>query len=123
MECWNCGEVLSEDAKFCEKCGERVKDNNISYSSPAPVQTNPTTTVSEHLTTGGWFGRILVSWIPIVGLVMLFVWAFGNTLQPSLRTWARAQLIFILIAIGLYIFFIIAGSALFASASYGVMMI
>ena len=72
-----------------------------------------TTTPSEHLSTGGWFGRIIVSWIPIVGIIMLFVWAFGNTPQTSLRTWARAQLIMILIASAFTIITIIisAGSS------------
>lgn len=65
----------------------------------------------EHVTTGGWLGRIILTCIPVVGIIMLFVWAFGNTPQKSLQTWARAQLIFLLILTAVIFFFAVVGSA------------
>lgn len=53
----------------------------------------------EHVSTWGWIGRWLIMCIPIVNVVMLFVWAFGGTPKRSLKTWARAQLLLVLIGI------------------------
>ena len=38
-------------------------------------------------------------WIPIVNVIMLFVWAFGGTEKYSLKTWARARLVVALISV------------------------
>ena len=35
-------------------------------------------TQQSALSVGGWIGTIIVLGIPIVGLVMLFVWGFGQ---------------------------------------------
>ena len=53
----------------------------------------------EHVSTWGWIGRWLIMCIPIVNIVMLFVWAFGGTPKRSLKTWARARLLMTLIGI------------------------
>ena len=45
--------------------------------------------------------------IPIVNIVLLFVWAFGDTKQYSLKTWAKAELIMVAIGIGIGILFVI----------------
>ncbi len=67
----------------------------------------------NNMTLGGWIGRIILSCVPVVGLVMLFVWAFGGNIQPSLKTWARAQLIFMLIfTVIALVFSIITGISL-----------
>lgn len=93
-----------------------MNDNQFNPNTPN-MQTPPNgvniryvpSPVNEHVTTGGWFGRILLSYIPIVGIIMLFVWAFGNTQQKSLQTWARAQLIFMLIGTGVLLFMCTVG--------------
>ena len=48
----------------------------------------------------------LILMIPLVGLIMLFVWAFGDGTHPSKKTWAQASLIMMLIGIVLAIIFI-----------------
>ena len=45
----------------------------------------------------GWFGRILLTYIPVIGVILLLVWAFGGTSCPAVKTWARAQFLFVLI--------------------------
>lgn len=71
------------------------------------------------VTTCEWFWRIVISCIPVVGIIMLFVWAFGNNSQPSLKTWARAQLILMLISSVVIIFFTIISSAVITSIIKG----
>lgn len=79
----------------------------MDYTNYASPESN------NNMTLGGWIGRIILSCVPVVGLVMLFVWAFGSNIQPSLKTWARAQLIFMLIfAVIASVFSITAGISL-----------
>lgn len=46
-----------------------------------------------------WMLTILVMAIPIVGFVMLFVWAFGSNTNTSKSNWAKATLVWMLIGI------------------------
>ncbi|GHV19248.1 hypothetical protein FACS189425_09670 [Clostridia bacterium] len=46
---------------------------------------------------GSWLLTYLLLCIPIVGFVMLFVWAFGNTADKSKQNWARASLVWMVI--------------------------
>ncbi len=57
---------------------------------------------SEPVKTGDWVLTMLIMAIPIVGFVMLFVWAFGSGTKPSKANWAKASLIWMLIAVGFY---------------------
>ena len=81
-------------------------------------QTTPVSQPSQPSSMGQWFVTILLSIIPVVGLVMLFVWAFGNTADESKKNWAKANLIWMLIAIVLWF---LVGATVLASimALYG----
>ncbi len=58
------------------------------------------------MTMGDWLVTLIIQMIPLVGLIMLFVWAFGDSTHPSKKTWAQASLIMMLIGIVLAIIFI-----------------
>ena len=62
-------------------------------------------TVQNHVTLGEWIVTLIITAIPIVGLVMLFVWAFGDSANQSKKTWAQAYLIFMLVGVILAILF------------------
>ncbi len=67
----------------------------------------------EVSTVGDWFLTMLIMCIPCVGLVMLFVWAFGSSTKKSKSNWAKAQLIWMAIGIVIsIIFYAVAGAAL-----------
>lgn len=57
------------------------------------------------VSVGDWFITILVSAIPLVGFIMLFVWAFGSNTPPSKANWAKATLLFGVIFLGLGVVF------------------
>ncbi len=57
------------------------------------------------MTIGDWIITFIITYIPLVGLIMLFVWAFGDGTHPSKKTWAQALLIFVAISIILAIVF------------------
>ena len=44
---------------------------------------------------GDWMLTIFISGIPLVGFIMLFVWAFGSTENKSKQNWAKANLIWL----------------------------
>ena len=59
----------------------------------------------QPISLGDWMLTILITAIPIVGFVMLFVWAFSASTNPSKANWAKATLIWFAIVIVLYILF------------------
>lgn len=52
-----------------------------------------------------WLITLIITAIPIVGLIMLFVWGFGSSAPENKANWAKAVLIFYLIFIVLYFVF------------------
>ena len=66
--------------------------------------------------TGELILTFLIVSIPLVGFIMLFVWAFGNGTNESKANWAKASIIWFLIIIGIYVLFaLIFGAAMFAA--------
>ena len=72
------------------------------------MQPRPT---SNEVSFGEWFLTIFLTAIPLVGIVLLFVWAFSATTNPSKANWAKASLAWAAIGIVLYllIFVVIIG--------------
>ncbi|EOZ92322.1 hypothetical protein A33Q_4415 [Indibacter alkaliphilus LW1] len=64
-----------------------------SFKHPAPVN------------TGDWFITILITNIPLIGFIMLIVWAFDKEGNPSKANWAKAKLIWYLVGLGVVILF------------------
>lgn len=78
------------------------------YQNPASFQdTSP-------LSVGNYVVMMLIMIIPLVNLIMLFVWGFGNS-NLNKKNWARAQLIFVAIGVVLSIIFSSALIAAFSS--------
>lgn len=50
-------------------------------------------------TVGDWVLTIFLTCIPCVGLILLFVWAFGSNTNQSKSNWAKAQLIWVAIGV------------------------
>ena len=90
------------------------QDNNVTSSGHPLHQMQP-----QYVPTsvGNWFVTMLLTFIPLIGFIMLIVWAFGGNTEPSKKNWDRAQLIWMIIVIILSIVFgatvitIIAGAA------------
>ena len=61
-----------------------------------------TNTNNEPVTLGNWMLTYLLLVIPIVGFIMLFVWAFSSNTPASKSNWAKAMLIWGLIGIVFY---------------------
>ena len=57
------------------------------------------------MSIGDWVITFIITYIPLVGFIMLFVWAFGDGTHPSKKTWAQATLIIMVVSIILAIIF------------------
>ena len=68
--------------------------------------------------TGDWFVTMLIMAIPLVNIIMLFVWAFGGGAPASKANWAKATLIWMLLGIVIYIALaILFGASILALAN------
>ncbi len=69
-------------------------------------------TENKTMSVGDWMLTLLLASIPLVGVVMLFVWAFGDSTNLSKKNWAKATLIFLAILLVLYLIlgFVILGA-------------
>ena len=134
--CPSCGETLSAPAA---PQGEPVDQTQSAApsSSPAPnyYQSAPTPpppppayqapfqqpyyqmpaenpSLREPLSMGGFFVTLLVMAIPLVNIIMLFVWGFSSTTNINRRNFSRAALIMVAIGIVLGILFGLMDSVL-----------
>ena len=134
MFCENCGKNLPDGAKFCNGCGAKTEAVQPAYPAaaepaparpvaPPPSYTPPAQTAyasqqppaysikptSSPLGVGQYIGMLLLMCIPLLNIILLFVWSFGGSVNLNKKNFARASLI--LGAIGL-ILSIVFGAAL-----------
>lgn len=79
-----------------------------------PLNTGFTTNYKP-MTMSDWLITFIIQAIPLVGIIMLFVWAFGDGTHPSKKTWAQASLVFALIMFILVIIILAALWTMFSS--------
>jgi hypothetical protein len=75
-------------------------------------------TTYQPVTVGNWMVTMLLMCIPIVNIVLLFVWGFGSNTLVSKANWAKASLIWFLISIVFYVLIFVVfglGAAFFSN--------
>ena len=122
--CTNCGATLEDDKKFCTECGTPVNAaEDAQEAAPFPpsvpqaqaaVPEQPRTPAMqqtiyggdappppgskyEPITTGGFIGIMLLMGIPVVGQILMIVWACGGCRKVNKRSLARAALIMMVV--------------------------
>jgi len=106
-KCLNCGAYVPDDKRFCTECGAAILQGtaNDNPSAPSAFDHIPSSgSPYEPITTKGYIGIMLLMCIPIVGQILMIVWALGGCRKINKRNLARAYLI--LMVIGLIISFI-----------------
>lgn len=69
---------------------------------------------------GSWMLTLLVSGIPVIGVIYLLVLAFGSGAAPSKRNYARAVFAWAIIAlVATVILYVLFGAAIFAGLNSG----
>ncbi|WP_121666276.1 hypothetical protein [Mesonia aquimarina] len=71
----------------------------------------------KKITPKKWALYGFVASIPLIGLIMLLVWGFGNDGNETRKNWAQGMLLLylILIIVNILFFFVIGGTALLGS--------
>ncbi len=65
----------------------------------------------------GYFGYEILFSIPLVGFILILVFAFGGTQNKNLKNFARSYLCFMLVAFVLFfIIIVVTGVSIFNSA-------
>ena len=54
--------------------------------------------LEEPVTFADWMVTMLITFIPVVNIIMMFVWAFGSTTKKSKANYFKATLVWTLIA-------------------------
>ena len=125
MYCKRCGLPCKEE--LCDVCGAAVNNEPSDTPVPAQTATPPPPVIAPSLNfmppaksspprmpfdplprteqpidaplrVGQYIGMFFLLCIPLVNIILLFVWAFGNTVNYNKRNFARAYLILTLIA-------------------------
>ena len=106
-KCNNCNREFDDSVDFCPTCGARLGDGPSAFEQQAaaaqiqpdqqaaqPPVPQPAPTVrpanSDPVTVGEW-------------MVIMLVWAFGDNTKPSKKSFAKANLIIYLVAIGIIV--------------------
>jgi len=74
---------------------------------PGTVQTQGTSTLDTPITVGEWLLTLLIASIPVVNIVMWFVWGFGSNTKQCKANWAKASLLWLLIVCAFYFFVVV----------------
>ena len=82
------------------------------------VINNSNMILQDYPGAGGWFLRLFGLSIPVIGQILLIVWALGGTSYPAVKTFARGVLLFFIIPLIVSIILIsIYGLSIFGIAS------
>ena len=104
MLCNKCKADIAENSLFCPHCGAYTTEQGFQQFDTAATQFCNMYQLNnkaddEPVSVGMWLGIFLINLIGcLVYIILMFVWAFGNNTKKSLKNFARAQLIILLIA-------------------------
>ena len=80
-----------------------------------PPRTPPSAILGSSPSLREWMLTLLILALPLVNIIMLFVWAFGGGTNPTKANYCKASLIWIAIVIVLYVCFFSLIMGLFAA--------
>lgn len=115
MFCENCGAKLPDNAGYCPVCRTPIGGGRpAAGASPAYLQAqqqqrfynqmpayNPALALREPLGVGSFLGMLILSSLPLVGFILLLVWAFGGSVNQNKQNLARAYLLLSLITLAI----------------------
>lgn len=125
--CPNCNAINNDTSAFCEVCGSPLSQSQApqqaasqygtpqygaqQYRAPIYPQFNENKFVPEYepISVGAYLGYMVLFSIPVIGIIMMLVTAFGSG-EKSLKNFAKAHLILYVIAVVISIVLILLGA-------------
>ena len=108
MFCSKCGSKVEEGTTFCGNCGNNMNANSVpnNMNGGTPVNNQNTIVIPEEyrpISMWGYFGYEILFAIPLIGFIVLIVFAVGGTRNINLKNFARSYFcgLIILLIIGL----------------------
>ncbi|MFW5647205.1 MAG: hypothetical protein ACOCM8_07120 [Acetivibrio ethanolgignens] len=92
---------MDENNNFNNSYGESNAQQSYNQNYGGPYMTPE----EAPMTMAEWLITLIVGLIPFIGIIMLFVWAFGSTGNVNRRNYCRAQLIIMAVGMGLAVLF------------------
>lgn len=137
MFCAKCGSTVENGVKFCPACGENMISaaapaQGPAYTPPPPAYQAPAyqpppqpayqpgmpyqnPALREPLSVGAYFVTFLIFCIPLVNVIMMFVWAFSSETNINKKNLCRAMLIWAIIGVVLGIIWAILAATILSS--------
>ncbi len=106
--CPRCGMILPDDALFCGDCGI-----SLETGLTAPLASETPALDTEPLSVGDYLMMRILSMLPVIGVLLLLVWAFSSVGSLHRRNFSRAELILTVAGHLLFLFFLIVASRYF----------
>lgn len=122
--CTNCGNQVPDGIRFCTSCGAPMKEAAPAQSAQQPMQQAPqpapiygappgTAYQEEPISMGGYIGIIFLMVLPLINLILLIIWACGGCKKVNKRNFARAMLVWMVIASALGGLLLLVGGLFF----------
>ena len=88
--CTECGAAMENDKAVCPNCGKIAEGFVPQSYNNGPVKEDP-------VGVGEWILTFIISGLPVIGFIMLIVWAFSAR-KTSKKNYAKATLLLMIIA-------------------------
>ncbi len=136
--CEGCGAAFDDSSKFCTSCGRANSAQVVPPQAPPPQAPPPQAPRPQQpqyappqqqyaqqpnyyqrppldapMTVGQYIGTFILSGLPMVGFILLLVWAFSSDTNINKKNFARALLILGVIVGVLYAIFAIVFATVF----------
>ena len=108
MKCTQCGTENPQGTSFCSSCGAPLpKEENGTdlftgaQQTPAPAPQPQQTVIPDNykpISPIGYVGYMVLFSIPLIGFIMLLVFAFGGS-NKNVKNYARGTLILMIIIV------------------------
>ena len=118
MNCQKCGSPVEAGVEFCSHCGAEQK-NVVSVASNQTQIRIPDR--YKPISAWGYVGYQLLFSIPVIGFIMMLVFACGGASNINLKNFSRSYLCMLLLVVAIGLIALVVSLAVGAIGTAGIM--